>query len=165
MATMEIDTRRFDAAIARLSALSSREIPEQIRLNAGDALQSVVFNSPRRSGNMNAGWWPAWRALNRRGTPNTRLPGTGKIVLKGGREYIADGAVEDHADEHPGYVVLVNRSHAMIPVKGGKVRRVNYPYIVDQRKHFIDRGLAEAEAKINRRIEQQLDKRAKRAGF
>ncbi len=71
---LTIDTRQFEKAARQLSDLSRRSEPEQIRLNARDALRSIAFNSPRRTGAMNAGWWASWRALGANGTPNTRWP-------------------------------------------------------------------------------------------
>ncbi len=88
----------------------------------------------------------------------------GAKLKKGRREYEPGGTFKDAATQTPGYVELVNRTEVVI-FRGNERRRVAYPNIVQARQNFMGRGLEEARAKIERRVEKALNRTARRTGW
>jgi len=169
-----LDTSGFEGALAQLAARSRRSDAEQIRLNATDILRSIAFNSPRQTGNMNAGWIPAWQALGISGKPNTtRSLAPFTVGGKGGgakgrpasgntRQYVPDGAfVDQRATPLLPFFEFVNRSH-YINAQG---KKIYYPYIVATRKDFMRRAEAEIAQKFERRLEKVKEHDARASGF
>ncbi len=151
MSAFEIDTRTFEKSMTELANESTRTSQEIVTLNSRQMLRSIAFNSPRRSGNMNAGWNTAWQALEIPGTPNTRRK---KSHKQGSRTYTPEGTFTDGRRERVPFTEFTNSSH--FTEKSG--RRVNYPHIVAARQNFM--GKAEAEIAIN--MERLLARKYKR---
>lgn len=151
-AAFQFQTAGFEAAMADLAKHSTRTDFEIITMNAGQMLRSIAFNSPRRSGNMNAGWRPAWHRLEIPGTPNTRRS---QPHTKNGRTYVPAGGYHD-ARKARGEksFTFINSSHMLDPIKG----RVNYPYIVAARTQFMRRAEKEVAAKFQRLLERKYRK-------
>lgn len=157
----ELDTSKFDRQLDRLSKLSSRSDEEQLTFNARDMLKSIVYNSPRDTGAMNAGWTNAWHVLGLAGKPNTRRS-LAAFKRKSGRTYVPTGSVVDGRKARlQKYVTFTNRTH----YRDARGRRVDYPFIVATRIPFMRRAEREIFSKFERRIAQQERKNARRTGF
>ncbi len=151
MSSFEIDTRSFEKVMTQLANESTRTDEEIVTLNSQQILRSIAFNSPRQSGNMNAGWWTAWDALKIPGTPHTRRR---KSHKQGSRTYTPEGTFTDGRRERVKFTEFTNSSH--FTEKNGK--RVNYPHIVAANNPFMQK--AEAEIAIN--MEKLLARRYRR---
>jgi len=136
----QINTRSFEKAMTELANESTRTDQEIVTLNSKQILRSIAFNSPRRSGNMNSGWFTAWDALGIPGTPNTKRR---KPHKQGSRTYTPEGSFTDGRRQRVPFTEFTNSSH--FTEKSGK--RVNYPHIVAARNPFMRK--AEAEIAIN----------------
>ena len=151
VASFQLDTSRFDSQMRKLASVSTRTDEEIITLNAIDILKSIAYNSPKRTGNMNKGWLPAWNALGAPGTPNTRGKSAGRAA---GRRYVADGSFVDGRSESVKFFEFVNTSH-YIQRTGAKY---NYPYPVAAKTGFMRKAEAEISAKFEKRITAQYRK-------
>ena len=148
---MSFDTSRLDRGFAQLARNSTRSDSELVKFNSIDIVKSIAFNSPRRSGNMNAGWWPAYAGLNIAGSPNTRRTSPHRQGKR--RLYVPEGSFVDNSKSSQPTIEFSNKSHAII---NGK--RVNYPFIVDARTAFMDAAEKEVAQKVQRRLERQYRK-------
>lgn len=145
--SFRMDTRGFERQMDKLAQLSTRSAEEIVTLNSQQIIRSIAYNSPKRSGNMNRGWLPAWNALGAKGTPNTHSRQNPNTRT---RKYVAEGAYIDGRRQKPAFFEFENGSHAVI---NGK--RVNYPFIVNARKKFM----AKAEAEVAQRFDRMLAKK------
>lgn len=153
---MEWDTREFERAMADVVRESDRTDHEIITMNARTLLRAVVYNTPRDTGTARAGYWPAWTALGMPGSPGTRR-GYGPWKRGKNRLMIAQGRVDDQRKARgEKYVEWGNTSHYR-----EKGKRVNYPYIRNQKDRWLDKAEAEATFKFGRAYEKLLKKHSK----
>lgn len=151
VASFHLDTRQFDSQMQKLASVSTRTDEEIITLNARDILRAIAYNSPKRTGNMNSGWVPAWNALGAPGTPNTR----GRKPRKSeARRYVPEGSFIDGRKTSAKFFEFVNTSH-YIQRTGAKY---NYPYAVAAKTGFMRKAEAEIAGKFEKRIEAQYRK-------
>ena len=151
MSSFEINTRTFEKAMTELANESTRTNAEIVTLNSRQILRSIAFNSPRRSGNMNAGWRPAWDALEIPGTPNTRRS---KPHKQGSRTYTPAGSFTDGRRQRVPFTEFTNESH--FTEKNGK--RVNYPHIVAARQNFMGKAESEIAMKMEKMLSTSMVK-------
>lgn len=155
MSAFEIDTRTFQKAMTELANESTRTDEEIVTMNSRQILRSIAFNSPRRSGNMNAGWNAAWNGLEIPGTPNTRRK---KSHKQGSRTYTPEGTFTDGRRERVKYTEFTNSSH--FTEKSGK--RLNYPHIVAARQNFMGKAEAEIAMKMERLLARKYRRMLRR---
>jgi hypothetical protein len=156
----KVDTREMERAMSDLSRESDLADYESLTANARTMLKATVYNTPRRTGNGRAGWWPAWQELGMAGSPGTRVAvgrHTGGAKWKG-QVYIADGAVVDQRKASPtASFEFINRSAV---IRSGKPYR--YLYALDARQHFMQKAADEAARKFQWRHEKLLRKHSAR---
>jgi hypothetical protein len=150
-ASFQLDSSAFEKQMKALARVSTRTDEEIITLNARDILRSIAFNSPRKTGNMNRGWVPAWDALGATGTPNT---GSRKSTKSQARRYVAEGSFVDGRKASVKFFEFSNSSH-YIRKNGVKYR---YPVAVATRLGFMRKAEAEVARKFENRLQKQYQK-------
>lgn len=155
-AKMEWDTREFEMAMEAVARESDRSDHEIITMNARTLIRAVVYNTPRDTGTARAGYWPAWQALEMAGSPGTRR-GYAPWVRGKERMMIPQGTVTDQRNaKGEKFVEWTNSTHYR-----AKGKRVNYPYIRNQKDKWLDKAEAEATFKFGKTYEKLLRKHGK----
>lgn len=97
---LKLDTKPMERAAKKVAFASNRSDFEIVTFNGITLLRTMKFHTPFRTGNGNAGWWPAWTKLNIPGAPSRRKLGVNIIALgkkgRNKREYTAAGTVIDN---------------------------------------------------------------------
>jgi hypothetical protein len=169
-----LDLTEFNAATQRLAEYSKRTVPEMAKINAQILMRAVAKETPKRTGNLRAGWLPAWRSVGLPGNayagrarygqqPPRQLSRLGKDgKRKKSRErMVAEGKVISDLKATSPTFTAVNSSHAIR--RGGK--KVRYGYVYNAWDHFLERAVAKATDKVKQITEKQMDKLIKKAGF
>ena len=144
-------TEDLERAMRDVARESDRTDYEIVTANADTLLRSVAYNTPRRTGTARAGWWPAWTALGKAGSPGTRRAYNQWEQPKTRRKYTPDGYVVDKRRERgERSFEFVNTTHYLTP----KGKRVNYIYMVDARQQFMAKAAEEATFKFERAYEK-----------
>jgi len=156
-ANFEMIDKEFNNALRRLSLESKRAASEVITFNARDFLKSLKFNTPKRTGNGRAGWWPAWRALDMPGSPSRRQTGKRKIRFRGlVQEYTADGRIDDQRTNRINPYFEFSNEATVTDNKTGK--QIRYLWVHNARSGFLDKSKQEATFKYNRSYQRLLKK-------
>lgn len=145
-----LDTREFDATMARLASESLRTEEEIITMNARALVRSLAWETPYRMGALKGGWAPAWQSLGMGQRPNKAKP-MGLVMDKRGFEYaIVEGRFEDHR-AGPGVrsFAAINTTWAPRRGKGGKERRRYYGYILNARNGWMQRAVDKVTVKMD----------------
>lgn len=165
---MTFDTKDMIRAMNEVANESDRSDFEIITANSDTLLKSLVYNTPRDTGSLRAGFWPAWEALEKPGTPGTRKRFRGRTREEDvedlrnrphlNRLYIPDGSVDDKRRvKGEKEFVFVNKTHYI--EKSG--RRIYYGYILNAKTNFWGKGEREATFKFGRAYDKMLRKHSK----
>jgi len=156
-AEMEFDTREMERAMVEISRESDRTDFEIVTANSDTLVRSLAYNTPRKTGSLRAGFWPAWNALDKTGSPGTRRPFAPYSPQKSKDVYVPDGGVQDdrRARDEKSFE-FVNRTHIL---RNGK--KIYYGYVLNARSNFWGKGEREATFKFGRAYEKMLKRHNK----
>ena len=161
--SFELDTRKFEGAINEMASLSSSSTERQVWYNARAILRSIAWNSPRRTGAMNAGWLPSWKKLKMSGRPNTKLTNTDSFEVGKKKKRIKHpaGRFDDNRKSVVPHIIM----HNLTTEERSDGKKIYYPAFVANITNFMERAEAEIADKFERNIQRMLERNAKRSGF
>lgn len=157
-AELHFDTEEFRRSMDELSEESDYSDAQIITANARTLIKSLAWNTPYDTGNLRAGWWPAWYDLGMTGWALTRSMYQPDL-RESGVTYVPQGKFDDQrkARGPEKSYTMVNQTHKIN--KSGK--KVYYGYVLDARTHWIAEGEEEANFKFGRTYERLLKKHGK----
>lgn len=152
-----MNTQQFELAMTRILRDTAATDREAVTLMARELIFHLRNGTPKKTGALRAGWWPAWRGIGRSGNPGTRLREGKKTIRK--REYNIQGKFIDNRDK-PGEasVEMINTTE----VKNRRGRPSRYGFIQNARGSnagFIGRAESKSVAALQQipaRVLQKL---------
>ncbi len=151
-----MDTREFESVMNQLAQQSGGTDREILTVAGREAIFKVAKATPFKTGNARAGWWTAWRALGRSGTPGGTRRREGRKVIKN-RVYIAEGGFKDNRGNRAEPSIEMSNDSKVI-TKGGPI---NYLFIVNAKGKsagFMQRALDDTTQFFERQTTRSYDR-------
>jgi hypothetical protein len=161
MITFKLDTREFNSAMDELRSVTRKEDDKIIRLTAYGVVLNLVRFTPIfkkiknpnfqwkqlfvekfAKGRARLGWWPAWKHLGIRGTPNI---GNGPLIDRG------EGGITDNSKN-------IMNPHITV------YNTVDYSYKLDKKNNIVKRALDFQQRFLQRAIDRSYKKLLGRFG-